>query len=226
MKKHSKRFRKTAEMVDRSKKYSLEEAIELLHKTGNAKFDETVEIVLKLGIDARKSDQLVRGSVSLPRGIGKTRKVIAFAEGDDAEAAKAAGADEVGGADLVKKIQDGWLDFDIAIAKPSMMRHVGKLGKLLGPQGKMPSPKAGTVTENIEGAVKEFKAGKIEFRADAAGNLHAPMGKRSFEVEALVDNVTAFLEHVRSLRPSAVKGTYILKGTLATTMGPGISLAV
>ena len=226
MKKHSKRYREAAAKVDASKKYALGEAVELIRSTGSAKFDETVEIVLKLGIDARKSDQLVRGSVSLPRGIGKTRKVIAFAEGDDAEVAKNAGADEVGGADLVKKIQDGWLDFDIAIAKPAMMRHVGKLGKILGPQGKMPSPKAGTVTDNLEAAVREFKAGKIEFRADSAGNVHAPMGKRSFETEALLENVTAFLDHVRSLRPAAVKGTYILKGTLSTTMGPGIPLAV
>jgi large subunit ribosomal protein L1 len=226
MKKHSKRFLRAAEEIDRSKTYALSEAVEAVRKTGSAKFDETVEIVLRLGIDARKSDQLVRGSFSLPRGIGKTRKVIVFAEGEDAETAKSAGADEVGGADLVKKIQDGWMDFDIAIAKPAMMRHVGKLGKILGPQGKMPSPKAGTVTENLEAAVREFKAGKIEFRADAAGNLHAPMGKRSFDAEALLENVTAFVEHVRTLRPAAVKGAYILKGTLSTTMGPGVPLAV
>ena len=226
MRKRSKRFRKAFETVDRLKRHSVEEAVVLVQETGTAKFDETVEIVLRLGIDSRKSEQMVRGSVSLPRGIGKTRTVIVFAEGEDAETATAAGADEVGGADLVKKIQDGWADFDIAIAKPAMMRHVGKLGKILGPQGKMPSPKSGTVTENLAAAVKEFKAGKIEFRADSAGNLHAPMGKRSFEAAALVENVTAFLEHVRSIRPAAVKGAYILKATLSSTMGPGIPLAV
>ncbi|MHC4778398.1 MAG: 50S ribosomal protein L1 [Planctomycetota bacterium] len=226
MKKRSKRYSKVADEVDRSKKYSIEEAVDLVHKTASTKFDETVEIVLRLGIDPRKSDQMVRGSVSLPRGIGKTRMVIVFAEGEDAEEATAAGADEVGGADLVKKIQDGWMDFDVAIAKPSMMRHVGRLGKLLGPQGKMPSPKAGTVTENLSVAVKEFKAGKIEFRADNAGNLHAPMGKKSFEAGALVENVSAFMEHVQSIRPAAVKGAYLLKGTLTTTMGPGVPLTV
>jgi len=226
MKNRSKRYRSLSEAVDGTKKYTVEDAVAMVHQTATAKFDETVEIVLRLGIDSRKSDQMVRGSVSLPRGIGKTRKVIVFAEGEDADEATEAGADEVGGADLVKKIQDGWMDFDVAIAKPSMMRHVGKLGKLLGPQGKMPSPKSGTVTDNLLGAVKEFKAGKIEFRADSAGNLHAPMGKKSFEVDALVENVNAFIEHVQSIRPAAVKGGYVLKGTLTTTMGPGIPLAI
>ncbi|MHC5038374.1 MAG: 50S ribosomal protein L1 [Planctomycetota bacterium] len=226
MKKHSKRYIKATENVDPAKKYTVEEAATLVQKTGSAKFDETVEIVLKLGIDARKSDQMVRGSLSLPRGIGKTRKVIVFAEGEDADEASEAGADEVGGADLVKKIQGGWMDFDVAIAKPAMMRHVGKLGKILGPQGKMPSPKSGTVTENLAAAVKEFKAGKIEFRADSAGNLHAPMGKRSFQAEALAENIQTFMEYIRSIRPAAVKGAYILKGTLSTTMGPGIPLAI
>ncbi len=224
--KRSKRYQEAQATVERTGPFEVEEGVDLLKKMPAAKFDETVEIVLRLGIDPRKSDQMVRGSFSLPNGIGKSRTVIVFAEGEDAETARQAGADEVGGPDLAKKIQDGWMDFDVAVAKPSMMRHVGKLGKILGPQGKMPSPKAGTVTDNLSEAVKEFKAGKIEFRADPAGNLHAPMGKRSFETKALGENVRAFLDHIRAVRPAAVKGAYILKGTLSTSMSPGVQIVV
>jgi large subunit ribosomal protein L1 len=168
----------------------------------------------------------VRGAFSLPHRIGKTVRVIVFAEGEPADAARENGADEVGGQDLADKIQGGWTDFDVAIAHPSMMRVVGKLGRVLGPQGKMPSPKAGTVTEAVAQAVSDFKAGKIEFRNDAGGNLHALMGKRSFDDQRLVDNVQAFLDHVVTLRPSSAKGNFILGATIASTMGPGIQLAV
>jgi large subunit ribosomal protein L1 len=226
MRTRSKRYAEGLKLVDRKKKYSVEEAVELVRKTPPAKFDETILLVLRLGIDSKKAEQMVRGSVTLPRGIGKTRKVIVFAEGEAAEAARKAGADEVGGADLVAKVQGGFLDFDIAIANPAMMRHVGKLGKILGPQGKMPSPKSGTVTENLGQAVGEFKGGKIEYRADSAGNVHAPMGKRSFEAVALIENVKAFLDHVRATRPASVKGMFVLKGTLSSAMGPGVPLAI
>ncbi|MEM8712200.1 MAG: 50S ribosomal protein L1, partial [Planctomycetota bacterium] len=162
-----------------------------------------------------------RGAVSLPKGLGKTVKVVVFAEGDKAEAAKAAGADEVGSDELAAKIQGGWLDFDVVIASPDMMKHVGKLGKVLGPQGKMPSPKSGTVTPNVAQAVEEFKAGKVEFRTDAGGNVHAPLGKRSFSTDDLVENMTAFLNHLTGMRPAAVKGTFVRRVSVSTTMGPG-----
>jgi large subunit ribosomal protein L1 len=191
------------------------------------RFDESVTLVVRLGIDARKSDQNVRGAYSLPHGIGKAVRGLVFGEGEHADAAKQAGADHVGSKDLADKISsEGWMDFDVAIAHPSMMRVVGKLGKILGPQGKMPSPKAGTVVEAVGQAVEEFKAGKIEFRNDSGGNLHALMGKRSFEPGKLAENIAAFLEHVRSLRPAAAKGNFVLGAHLAATMSPGIELAV
>jgi large subunit ribosomal protein L1 len=222
----SKRYRAAATEVDRLKRYQVPEALEVLGRLPKTKFDETVELVVRLGIDPKKSDQLVRGSVSLPRGIGKRKRVIVFAEGEKAEEAVAAGAVEVGSAELAKKIQDGWLDFDVAIATPDMMRHVGKLGRILGPQGKMPSPKSGTVTPDVGTAVSEFAAGKVEFRTDSGANVHVPVGKRSFAAEDLGENVEAFLEHIRSLRPAAAKGTYLVGATLTTTMGPGIKLEV
>jgi large subunit ribosomal protein L1 len=221
MVKRSKRYTRANERVDRAKVYSAGEALSLLKELPGAKFDETVEVAVKLGIDPKKSDQLVRGAVSLPKGLGKTVKVIVFAEGEKAEAAAAAGADEVGSAELATKIAGGWMDFDIVIASPDMMRHVGKLGKVLGPQGKMPSPKSGTVTPDVAGAVQEFKAGKVEFRTDAGGNVHAPFGKRSFPVEDLEANLTAFLDHVAAMRPSAVKGQFMRKVCVSTSMGPG-----
>jgi large subunit ribosomal protein L1 len=217
----SKRYRKAAEAVDRNKLYGPGEAIALLKRLPPLKFDETVEVAIKLGIDPKKSDQLVRGAVSLPKGLGKKVKVVVFAEGDKAAAAKASGADEVGAADLAEKIAGGWMDFDVVIASPDMMKHVGKLGKVLGPQGKMPSPKSGTVTPDVAAAVKEFKAGKVEFRTDAGGNVHAPVGKRSFSAEDLEANLVAFLDHVAAMRPSAVKGEFLRKVSVSTTMGPG-----
>ena len=230
MAKRSRRYRSAVEKrtntVPEGQPLSAESAVGLLKTFDQPKFDETVDLVFKLGIDPRQSTQNVRGSFSLPNGIGRSVTVIAFADGDDAEAAREAGAIEVGAADLVKKIQDGWLDFDVAVAHPRMMRFVGRLGKVLGPQGKMPSPKSGTVTENVATAVKEFKAGKVEFRTDKGGNVHVPVGKRSFEDRKLVENVTALIEHIQSLRPGGVKGAFIQHVTLSTTMSPGIRVAI
>lgn len=222
----TKRYR-TAVATDgyeKHKRYDISSALGVLGNFPKAKFDETVELHIRLGIDPKKSDQMVRGSVSLPRGIGKSKKVVVFAEGEHAEAATEAGADEVGGEELAKRMQDGWLDFDVCIAHPAMMRVVGRLGRVLGPQGKMPSPKSGTVTDKIGQAVKEFKAGKIEFRADSGGNVHVPVGKRSFEAEALQENILAFMDHLKGMRPSAVKGTYIRKVSVSGSMTPGLIL--
>ncbi|MGH9362919.1 MAG: 50S ribosomal protein L1 [Thermoanaerobaculia bacterium] len=221
----SKRYRSSAEKK-RPEPVPVSEAVATLKKFDNAKFDETVELSMKLGIDPKQSNQSVRGSFSLPHGIGKTVKVVVFAEGEAAQKAKQAGALEVGGEELAKKILDGWLDFDVAIAHPGMMRHVGKLGRVLGPHGKMPSPKSGTVTDDIERVVREFVAGKIEFRNDDTGNLHVVMGRKSFPAEKLTANVSAFLEHVKSLKPSSSKGIFLQKVCLSSTMSPGIPVAV
>ena len=222
----SRHYAKAATQVDANKLYGLDEALELLQRLDGAKFDETVELAVRLGIDPKKPDQSVRGTISLPKGTGRTKRVIVFAEGEAAAAARAAGADETGGQELIERVQGGWLDFDVAITVPQMMRQVGRLGRLLGPRGLMPSPKGGTVTEDVAVAVAEFKAGKIEYRADATGNVHAPVGKKSFAVEDLRANINAFLEHIRQARPAAAKGRYILGAALSTTMGPGIRLAV
>ncbi len=221
MPKHSKRYREAASRIDRESQYMPNEAFDMLKSLPAPKFDETVEVAVRLGIDPRKTDQLVRGAVSLPKGLGKTVKVVVFAEGDKAEAAREAGADEVGSDDLAAKIQGGWMDFDVVIASPDMMKHVGKLGKVLGPQGKMPSPKSGTVTPNVAEAVTEFKAGKVEFRTDAGGNVHAPLGKRSFSTEDLVENLSAFMNHLSGMRPAAVKGNFVRRISVSTTMSPG-----
>jgi len=223
---HGKKYRAAREQVDRARRYELDEAVELLLGLETASFDETVEVCLKLGVDPRKGDQIVRGSVVLPHGTGRTVRVAVFAEGDAADDATEAGADVVGGPDLVEKVQGGFTDFDVAIATPAMMRHVGKLGRILGPQGKMPSPKGGTVTENTGQAVSEFRAGKVEYRVDDTANVHAPVGKKSFDAEKLVENADAFVESVRAARPTAAKGNYILKVSLSSTMGPGIPLAI
>lgn len=225
MVKRSKRYQEAVGLVDREKIYEVNDAIDLLKTLPKAKFDEAVEVVVRLGIDPRKTDQLIRGAVSLPNGLGKTVKVVVFAEGDKAEAAKAAGADEVGSDELAAKIDGGWMDFDIVIASPDMMKHVGKLGRVLGPQGKMPSPKSGTVTPDVAAAVNEFKAGKVEFRTDAGGNIHAPVGRASFSSEALSENLLTFLDHLASMRPAAVKGAYLKKVSLSTTMGPGLRVS-
>ncbi len=206
------------------RRYELGAGVALLEKFPKARFDETVELHIRLGIDPKKSDQMVRGSVALPHGIGQSRSVVVFAEGEAAEAARAAGADAVGGEDLAERINAGWTDFDICIAHPSMMRIAGRLGRVLGPQGKMPSPKSGTVTDRVGEAVAEFKAGKVEFRADSGGNLHVPVGKRSFPATKIQENVSHFLEHVRGVRPSTVKGVYIRKVSISGTMTPGVTL--
>jgi large subunit ribosomal protein L1 len=211
--------------VDSRKRYAVEEAIALLSTFTPAKFDETVEIALALGVDPKKGDQIVRGSVVLPHGLGgKTRTVLVFAESDKAKEAEAAGADFVGGQDLVKKVEGGWTEFDVAIAVPAMMRFVGRLGKVLGPVGKMPSPKAGTVTDDVTKAVREYKAGKVEYRIDAGANVHAPIGRRSFEATKIRENLMALVDSVRAAKPHTSKGTYIRSCTLSSTMSPGITL--
>lgn len=224
--KRSRRYQKAAAKVDRNKRYPVVEGIALIKSLATAKFDEAVDVAVSIGIDAKKTDQLVRGSVSLPKGTGKSIKIAVFAEGAKAQEALAAGADFVGSADLADKIEKGFTDFDMTIASPDMMKYVGKLGKVLGPQGKMPSPKAGTVTPNVAAAVKEFKAGKIEFRTDAGANVHAAIGKKSFGADDLAANLVAFLDHLRTLRPAQAKGDFIKKVVVSTSMGPGVALAV
>ena len=222
----SRRYQKAAEKVDRNRRYPVIEGLALIKSLVGPKFDETIDVAVRIGIDAKKTDQLVRGSVSLPKGTGKSVKIAVFAEGERAKDALAAGADFVGSADLADKIEKGWTDFDMTIASPDMMKYVGKLGKVLGPQGKMPSPKAGTVTPNVAAAVREFKAGKIEFRTDAGANVHAAIGKKSFQAEDLAANLTAFLDHLRTLRPAQAKGDFIKKVVVSASMGPGVALAV
>ncbi|MGE0142872.1 MAG: 50S ribosomal protein L1 [Planctomycetota bacterium] len=222
----SRRFQNGLTKVDRSKAYAPSEALTLLKSFPAPKFEESVEIAVRLGIDPKKTDQLVRGSVSLPKGTGKTVRIAVFAEGDKAREAEEAGADVVGAADLADRIEKGFTDFDMTIASPDMMKYVGKLGRVLGPQGKMPSPKAGTVTPNVAAAVREFKAGKIEFRTDAGANVHAAIGRRSFSVGDLEQNLRAFVEHLKTLRPPQAKGTFIRKICVSTTMGPGVTVTV
>ncbi len=226
MLKRSKRYLESKKIVDSEKKYSLKEAVVLLKSFKRTKFDESIEVAMKLGIDPKQSDQLVRGSISLPKGIGRSLKVIVFAAGEKAAIAKKAGADEVGAEELVKKVEGGWTDFDVAIATSDMMRFVGKLGRVLGPQGKMPSPKSGTVTDDIETAVKEFKAGKIEYRTDAGGNVHSIVGKVSFSEGDLEDNINAFVRHIINSRPASAKGIFVEKVSVSSTMSPGIMLEV
>lgn len=219
--KRSRRMKEALAGVDREQTYGAAEAFDLLKSLPAPKFDESFEIVVRLGVDPRKSDQQVRGAVSLPKGLGKDVFIAVFAEGANAEAAQAAGADVVGSDDLAERIAGGWMDFDIVIASPDMMKHVGKLGKVLGPQGKMPSPKSGTVTPNVAEAVTEFKAGKVEFRTDAGANIHAPIGKRSFSTDDLMANFGAFMDHLLGMRPAAVKGEYVRHISVSTSMGPG-----
>ena len=222
--KHSRRCEKARTGVDRTKRYALPDGISLLKSLPGVKFEESVEVSVRLGIDPKKTDQLVRGSVSLPKGTGKSMCIAVFAEGEKASEAEEAGADMVGAKELADKIAGGFTDFDMTIASPDMMKYVGKLGRILGPQGKMPSPKAGTVTPEVGKAVREFKAGKIEFRTDSGANVHAAIGKRSFATDDLVENLTAFVDHLRSLKPPQAKGSFIRKVSVSTTMGPGIAL--
>jgi len=203
---------------------SLADAVVKVKSFGSTKFDQTVECVMHLGIDPKQSDQLIRGALSLPHGIGKSRKVIAFCEDSDVEVAKSAGASEAGCDDLIEKINGGWMDFDVAVASPKVMGKVSKLGRVLGPQGKMPSPKNGTVSPDILSAVKDFAAGKVEFRNDAGGNIHAVVGKVSFDENKLVENIETFVTHIKKMKPSSVKGSYIKSITISATMSPGIAL--
>lgn len=222
----SKRYEKALQQVDRTTRYPLDEAIKLLKSMPQADFDETVELAVQLGIDPRQTDQQVRTSISLPNGTGKSVRVVAFAEGEEAEAALEAGADEVGSDDLVERVEDGWMDFDVALATPSMMSKVGRLGRYLGPRGLMPTPKNGTVRQDLGQAVEEFKAGKVELRNDDSGNVHAPVGKLSFENQELLENITTALEHLVRQKPAGVRGRYFRNVVLTSTMGPGVKLAM
>jgi large subunit ribosomal protein L1 len=202
------------------------QAVTTLKQFNTTKFDQSVDVAIHLGVDTKQADQLVRGSIVLPHGIGKAQRVVVFAKGEQAEAAKAAGADEVGAEELAKKIKDGWTEFDACIAAPDMMGLVGPLGKVLGPRGLMPSPRAGTVTPEIGKVVKEYKAGKVEFRTDAGGNIHAIVGKLSFDEKKLVDNIQAFIDHVLHMKPHAVKGVYVKGVAVSATMSPSVKIAV
>lgn len=224
MVKRSKRYRSIADQVG-DEALSLEQAVEAVKKFGNTKFDQTVEIAARLGIDPKQADQIVRSSIVLPHGIGKSQRVVVFAKGDLAEAAKEAGADEVGQEDLAKRIKDGWTDFDACIAAPDMMGLVGPLGKILGPRGLMPNPRAGTVTPEIAKVVKEYKAGKVEFRNDSAGIVHAVVGKLSFDNSVLVENAQAMIDHIVALKPGACKGTYMKGLTISATMSPSVRIS-
>jgi large subunit ribosomal protein L1 len=220
--KRSKGYRAAAAQIDKTQLYSPAEAVALARKTSPATFDPTVEVALRLGVDPRKADQMVRGTVNLPNGTGKTARVLVFATGDRAEEARAAGADYVGSDDLIERIQGGWLDFDAVVATPDLMGKVGRLGRILGPRGLMPNPKTGTVTQDVGRAVTDIKGGKIEFRVDRNGNLHFIIGKASFPDRALVENYAAAVDEVLRLKPSAAKGRYLKKAAITTTMGPSI----
>ena len=226
MRKRSKRYKADLAKVDKQRKYEVAEAVKILKSFSATKADQSIEIAVKLAIDPKKSEQSIRGSVSLPKGIGKARRVIVFADGEEARVAQELGADAVGMEDLSKRIEGGWLDFDVAIAMPRTMRVISKLGKVLGPKGLMPSPKTGTVTDEVKTAVREFKGGKIEYRNDAAGNVQAAIGKLSFSEADLRANVEAFIDHMKSVRPSSVKGVFIQNVSISPTMGPGIAVAV
>ncbi len=222
--KRSKAYNTASEKIDAAKVYSPLEAVRLAKDTSPTKYDATVEVAMRLGVDPRKADQMVRGTVNLPHGTGKTAKVLVFANAEKAQAARDAGADYVGSDDMLEKVSGGWLDFDAVVATPDMMGKVGRLGKVLGPRGLMPNPKTGTVTMDVAKAVTDIKGGKIEFRVDKHGNLHFIIGKVSFDEKSLVENYAAALEEVLRLKPSSSKGHYIEKATMATTMGPGIPL--
>jgi len=221
----SKRYKKESQQLGKEP-VSLAEAVEKIKSFKSMKFDQSIDCVLQLGIDPKQADQMVRGSISLPHGIGKQKKVVAFCEDSNIEAAKKAGAIEAGCDELIKKVADGWMDFDVAVASPKVMGKISKLGRVLGPQGKMPSPKKGTVTDDVATAVAEFAAGKIEFKNDAGGNVHAVVGKQSFEAEKLIGNIEAFVSHIKKIKPAAAKGTYIKKLCISATMSPAIVVSI
>ncbi|CAH8719155.1 50S ribosomal protein L1 [Paenibacillus thiaminolyticus] len=220
MAKRGKKYEEAAKLIDRDATYEPAEAIELVKKSATAKFDETIEVAVRLGVDPRKQDQNVRGVVVLPHGTGKTKRVLVFAKGEKAKEAEAAGADFVGDQDMINKIQQGWFDFDVCVATPDMMSEVGKLGRILGGKGLMPNPKAGTVTFDVAKAIQEIKAGKIEYRLDRAGQIHAPIGKASFSAEQLNDNLKALIDALNRAKPAAAKGVYMKNIAVSSTMGP------
>nr|WP_282142403.1 50S ribosomal protein L1 [Cytobacillus oceanisediminis] len=224
MAKKGKKYTEAVKLVDSSKAYPIAEAIELAKKTNFAKFDATVEVAFRLGVDPKKADQQIRGAVVLPNGTGKTQRVLVFAKGEKAKEAEAAGADFVGDSEYINKISQGWFDFDVIVATPDMMGEVGKLGRVLGPKGLMPNPKTGTVTFDVQKAVNEIKAGKVEYRVDKAGNIHVPIGKVSFEDEKLVENFNTIFDTMMKVKPSAAKGTYMKNVSVTSTMGPGVKV--
>ncbi|KGP89745.1 50S ribosomal protein L1 [Pontibacillus chungwhensis BH030062] len=226
MAKRSKRYEEALKLVDKSKAYDSQEAVKLVKETSKANFDETVEAAFRLGVDPKKADQQIRGAMVLPHGTGKSQRVLVFAKGDKAKEAEAAGADFVGEQDLINQINQGWFEFDVVVATPDMMAEVGKLGRVLGPKGLMPNPKTGTVTFDVEKAVNEIKAGKVEYRVDKAGNIHVPIGKVSFENDKLVENFTAITETLMKAKPQAAKGTYMRNASVASTMGPGVRVDI
>ena len=224
MTQHGKKYKESLDKVDRLQLYAVGDAVDLVKELASAKFDETVELAVRLGVDPRKADQIVRGTLSLPEGTGKTNRVAVFAAGDAAAEARAAGADEVGADDLVAKINGGFLDFDVAIATPDLMGQVGSLGRVLGPRGLMPNPKTGTVTTDVGKAVTEFKGGRVEYRTDKVGNIHLGIGKASFNRDQLVNNIRAVVDELQRAKPAAAKGRYFLSITVSTTMGPGVHI--
>lgn len=226
MAKKGKKYAETSKLIDRTKAYDVTEAVSLLKQVAKANFDETVEIAFRLGVDPKKADEQIRGAFVLPNGTGKTQRVLVFAKGDKAKEAEAAGADFIGDQETIEKINGGWFDFDVVVATPDMMAEVGKLGRVLGPKGLMPNPKTGTVTFDVEKAVTDIKAGQVEYRVDSASNLHAPIGKVSFEDDKLVENFNALTETIVRAKPAASKGTYIRNAVITSTMGPAIQVDI
>ncbi|MED4081226.1 50S ribosomal protein L1 [Halalkalibacterium halodurans] len=225
MAKRGKKYLEAVKLIDRDQAYQVEEALELVKKASVAKFDETVEVAVRLGVDPKKADQQIRGAVVLPNGTGKTQRVLVFAKGEKAKEAEAAGADYVGDEDYINKISQGWFDFDVIVATPDMMAQVGKLGRVLGPKGLMPNPKTGTVTFEVEKAVNDIKAGKVEYRVDKAGNIHVPIGKVSFDTAKLAENFETIIDTLVKAKPAAAKGTYLKNIAVSSTMGPGVKVS-
>lgn len=220
-----KKYKEAAKLIDRTVSYELAEAVDLTKKSATAKFDETIELAVRLGVDPKKADQQIRGAVVLPHGTGKTQKVLVFAKGEKLKEAEAAGADFAGDSEYITKIQQGWFDFDVIVATPDMMGEVGKLGRVLGPKGLMPNPKTGTVTFDVTKAINDIKAGKVEYRVDKSGNIHVPVGKKSFDNEKLVENINTVIETLVKVKPATAKGIYLKNIAIASTMGPGVKVS-
>ncbi|MGI1806750.1 50S ribosomal protein L1 [Exiguobacterium sp. TDN 0502] len=220
-----KKYKEAAKLIDRTVSYELAQAVDLTKQSATAKFDETIELAVRLGVDPKKADQQIRGAVVLPHGTGKTQKVLVFAKGEKLKEAEAAGADYAGDAEYINKIQQGWFDFDVIVATPDMMGEVGKLGRVLGPKGLMPNPKTGTVTFDVTKAINDIKAGKVEYRVDKSGNIHVPVGKKSFDNEKLVENINTVIETLVKVKPATAKGVYLKNIAIASTMGPGVKVS-